>query len=61
MDARKFYFLKLVNAEHIMKNIFLLMSKDKVAWRKKEVVDLTKDAIKHVMSASNKYSQKIRS
>ena len=53
MDVRKFDFLKLVNAKHIMKNI-LFMSNDMVAWRKKEVVEMTEDAVKHVMAVSKK-------
>ena len=32
------------------------MSKDVVAWRKKEVVELTKDAVEHVVVASHKSS-----
>ena len=55
MDVRKFYFLKLVNTDHIMK-IFLLMSKDMVAWRKKKVVELTKDAVKLFKIVNNDVS-----
>ena len=33
------------------------MSKYMVVWRKKEVVELTKNSVKHVMAASNKYSK----
>ena len=54
VDVKEFDFLKLVNADHIEKNMFMLMSKDMVAWRKKEVVELAKDAVEHVMAVSNK-------
>ena len=33
------------------------MSKDMVVWRKKKVVELTKNAVKHVMATSNEYSK----